>query len=94
MSKKYYWANSVKYFESSGETKRVTSRMMEYLGYVIDTPIDEGTNNLNGKVADEVIGKRMKVTRSRIAEFRTKFSEKFTKEEVLELCEDIMKEAA
>jgi len=94
MSKKYYWANSVKYFESSGETKRVTSRMMEYLGHVIDTPIDEGTNNLNGKVADEVIGKRMKVTRSRIANYRNNFAEKYTREEVLELCEDIMKEAA
>ena len=88
---------SAKYFESfecSGRTRKVTPRMMEYLGHVIDTPIDEGTNNLGGKVADEVIGKRMKVTRSRIAEFRTKFSEKFTKEEVLELCEEIMKEAA
>ena len=85
---------SVKYFESSGETKRVTSRMMEYLGYVIDTPIDEGTNNLNGKVADEVIGKKMKVTRSRIANYRDNFAEKYTREEVLELCEDIMKEAA
>ena len=94
MSKKYYWANSVKYFESSGETKRVTPRMMEYLGHVIDTPIDEGTNNLNGKVADEVIGKRMKVTRSRIANYRNNFAEKYTREEVLELCEDIMKEAA
>ena len=94
MSKKYYWANSVKYFESSGETKRVTSRMMEYLGHVIDTPIDEGTNNLNGKVADEVIGKKMKVTKSRIANYRNNFAEKYTREEVLELCEDIMKEAA
>ena len=85
---------SVKYFESSGETKRVTSRMMEYLGHVIDTPIDEGTNNLNGKVADEVIGKKMKVTKSRIANYRNNFAEKYTREEVLELCEDIMKEAA
>jgi len=94
MSKKYYWANSVKYFESSGETKRVTPRMMEYLSHVIDTPIDEGTNNLNGKVADEVIGKKMKVTKSRIANYRNNFAEKYTREEVLELCEDIMKEAA
>jgi|TARA_B110001454_G_C12393820_1_gene297934 hypothetical protein len=83
-----------KYFESSGETKRVTSRMMEYLGHVIDTPIDEGTNNLGGKVADEVIGKKMKVTRSRIANYRDNFAEKYTKEEILELCEEIMKEAA
>ena len=83
-----------KYFESSGETKRVTSRMMEYLGHVIDTPIDEGTNNLGGKVADEVIGKKMKVTKSRIANYRNNFAEKYTREEVLELCEDIMKEAA
>ena len=83
-----------KYFESSGETKRVTSRMMEYLGHVIDTPISEGTSNLNGKVADEVIGKKMMVTRSRIANYRDKFAENFTKEEVLELCEDVMKEAA
>tara|TARA_Y100000034_G_scaffold3688_1_gene4431 strand:- start:572 stop:835 length:264 start_codon:yes stop_codon:yes gene_type:complete len=83
-----------KYFESSGKTKRVTSRMMEYLGHVIDTPIDEGTNNLGGKVADEVIGKKMKVTRSRIANYRDNFAEKYTKEEILELCEEIMKEAA
>ena len=84
----------LKYFESSGKTKRVTSRMMEYLGHVIDTPIDEGTNNLGGKVADEVIGKKMKVTKSRIANYRDNFAEKYTKEEILELCEEIMKEAA
>ena len=83
-----------KYFESSGETKRVTSRMMEYLGHVIDTPISEGTNNLDGKVADEVIGKKMNVTRSRVADYRNRFARMFTKEEVLELCEEIMKEAA
>ena len=83
-----------RYFEATGRARKVTPRMMEYLGHVIDTPIDEGTNNLGGKVADEVIGKKMKVTRSRIANYRDNFAEKYTKEEILELCEEIMKEAA
>ena len=87
-------SKKLKYLKSAGRVKKVTPRMMEYLGHVIDTPIDEGTNNLGGKVADEVIGKKMKVTRSRVADYRNRFERMFTKEEVLELCEEVMKEAA
>jgi hypothetical protein len=36
----------------------------------------------------------MEVTRDRVAQYRNAFKRMFTKEEVLELCEEVMKEAA
>jgi hypothetical protein len=47
----------------------------------------------NGKAPDDTIGIKMSVCRERVADYRRAF-ERFTKEEVLELCEEIMKEAA
>jgi len=91
---RYILRAHMRQFKSSGCARRVTPRMMEYLRYVIDTPVSEATNNLNGKVSDEVIGQKMKITKSRIQQYRSVFAEKFTKEEILELCEEIMKEAA
>ena len=73
--------------------KPVTPRMMEYLRNVIDTPT-VGAYGDNGKAPDEVIGKKMYVTSSRIGSFRSAFKRMFTKEEVMELCEEVMKEAA
>ena len=45
------------------------------------------------KAPDDTIGIKMSVCRERVADYRRAF-ERFTKEEVLELCEEIMKEAA
>tara|TARA_Y100000296_G_scaffold78423_1_gene101101 strand:+ start:114 stop:317 length:204 start_codon:yes stop_codon:yes gene_type:complete len=67
--------------------------MMKYLAVIIDTPI-EGKYNLNGKVSDEVIGRKVSLTKSRIGEIRKNIRERLSKEEVLELCEEIMKDAA
>jgi hypothetical protein len=80
---------NTRYMESTGRTRQVTPRMMEYLGHVIDTPT-VGAYGDNGKV----IGKKMDVTRNRIGSFRSAFVRMFTKEEVLELCEEVMKETA
>tara|TARA_B110000902_G_scaffold205730_1_gene234212 strand:+ start:172 stop:456 length:285 start_codon:yes stop_codon:yes gene_type:complete len=84
---------NTRYMESTGRTRQVTPRMMEYLGHVIDTPT-VGAYGDNGKAPDEVIGKKMYVTSSRIGSFRSAFKRMFTKEEVMELCEEVMKEAA
>jgi len=84
---------NTRYMESTGRTRQVTPRMMEYLGHVIDTPT-VGAYGDNGKAPDEVIGNKMEVTRDRVAQYRNAFKRMFTKEEVLELCEEVMKEAA
>jgi hypothetical protein len=73
--------------------KPVTPRMMEYLRNVIDTPT-VGAYGDNGKAPDEIIGQKMFVTRERVTHYRKKFAKLYTKEEILELCEEIMKEAA
>ncbi len=88
-----------RYMESTGRTRKVTPRMMEYLGHVIDTPTvgewkDGKAWRCVDKAPDEVIGNKMEVTRDRVAQYRNAFKRMFTKEEVLELCEEVMKEAA
>ncbi len=85
---------TLRYFESTGRTRKVTPRMMEYLAHVIDTPTVGAWGKDSGKAPDEDIGKKMNVTRGRIGDYRNAFAKKFTKEEVLELCEEIMSEAA
>jgi len=82
-----------RYMESTGRTRRVSPRMMEYLRWVIDTPTAGAWGKDNGKAPDDKIGIKMFVTRERVADYRRAFA-RFTKEEVLELCEEIMKEAA
>lgn len=82
-----------RYFECTNRTRKVTNRMKEYLGHVIDTPT-VGAYGDNGKAPDSVIGKKMNVTAGRVGNYRSAFERMFTKEEVLELCEEIMKEAA
>jgi len=82
-----------RYFECTGRTRKVTDRMKEYLRVVIDTPT-VGAYGDNGKAPDLVIGKKMNVTAGRVGNYRSAFERMFTKEEVLELCEEIMKEAA
>lgn len=91
MNKKTRYLNHPRYFKITGQTRSVSPRMMEYLSHVIDTPTDNARGKNNGKAPDEVIGKKMSVTRERIRMYRVSFS-KFAKEEVMELCEDIMKE--
>ena len=83
-----------RYFECTNRTRKVTNRMKEYLGHVIDSPTVDARGNDNGKAPDEVIGIKMGVTRGRVGDYRTAFERMFTKEEVLELCEEIMKDAA
>ena len=83
-----------RYMESTGRAKKVTSRMMEYLGHVIDTPTVGAWGKDSGKAPDDTIGIKMGVTKDRVGQYRTSFAARFTKEEILELCEDIMKEAA
>ena len=83
----------LRYFETTGRTRRVTPRMMEYLRYVIDTPT-VGSYGDNGKAPDEIIAQKMFVCRDRVGQYRSSFARKFVKEEILELCEEIMKEAA
>ncbi len=82
-----------RYMESTGRTRRVSPRMMEYLRWVIDTPTAGAWGKDNGKAPDDTIGIKMSVCRERVADYRRAFA-RFTKEEVLELCEEIMKEAA
>ena len=84
-----------RYFESTGR-KRITPtpRMMEYLGHVIDLPTDNNRGKDTGKAPDEVIGEKMRVTRSRVGLYRHAFARNYNKEEVLELCADVMKETA
>ncbi len=84
---------NTRYMESTGRTRQVTPRMMEYLGHVIDTPT-VGAYGDSGKAPDEVIGNKMCVTAGRVGHYRSAFERMFTKEEVLELCEEVMKEAA
>ena len=82
------------YMESTGRTRRVSPRMMEYLRWVIDTPTAGAWGKDNGKAPDDTIGIKMFVTAGRVGQYRSSFERMFTKEEVLELCEEIMKEAA
>ena len=80
-------------FESTGRARKVTPRMMEYLGHVIDTPLEGNREEKNGYVTDVRIGEKMGVTGNRVGDYRWSLA-RFTKEEVLELCEEIMKDAA
>ena len=82
-----------RYFECTDRNVSVAPSMMSYMRLIIDTPI-EGKYNLNGKVSDEVIGRKRGLPRTRIGDIRKRIRERLTKEEVLELCEDIMKEVA
>ena len=82
-----------KCFETTGRARKVTPRMMEYLRCVIDTPTVGALGKDNGKAPDDTIGIKMSVTRERVAHYRRAFA-KFAKEEILELCEEVMKEAA
>jgi len=82
-----------RYMESTGRTRRVSPRMMEYLRWVIDTPTAGAWGKDNGKAPDDTIGIKMSVCRERVADYRRAFA-RFTKEEVLELCEEVMKEVA
>ena len=84
-----------RYFESTGRERYApTPRMMEYLGHVIDLPTDNIRGKDTGKAPDEVIGEKMRVTRSRIGTLRHAIARFYNKEEVLELCEEVMKETA
>ena len=75
-----------RYFEATGRARKVTPRMMEYLAHVIDTPID-------GRGLHAEIGRKMGVTTGRVGHYRDAFA-RFAKEEIVELCEEVMKEAA
>ena len=81
-----------RYFESTGRTWKVTERMMEYLRVVIDTPT-VGTYGDNGKAPDVVIGNKMTVTAGRVGDYRIACS-RLKRDEIAELCEEILKEAA
>ena len=80
-------------FESTGRARKVTPRMMEYLGHVIDTPLEGNREEKNGYVTDVRIGKKMGVTGNRVGHYRWSLA-RFTKEEIRELCAEVMKEAA
>lgn len=82
----------MRYFESTGRARKVTPRMMEYLATVIDTPT-VGAYGDNGKAPDAVIGKKMGVTNGRVGDYR-KACSRLKREEIAELCEEILKEAA
>ena len=75
-----------RYMESTGLTRKITPRMMEYLACVIDTPIE-------GRGLHAEIGRKMCVTTGRVGQYRDSF-QRFSREEITELCEEIMKEAA
>jgi len=81
------------YFKSTGRVRRVPPRMLEYLRNVIDTPT-AGFYVDNGKAPDEIIGQKMCVCKERVGQYRKTFAKRYFKEEVMELCEEIMKEAA
>ena len=84
-----------RYFESTGRERYApTPRMMEYIGHVIDLPTDNIRGKDTGKAPDEVIGEKMGVTRSRIFDLRHAIARFYNKEEVLELCAEVMKETA
>ena len=82
-----------RFFETTKRTRKVTPRMMEYLACVIDTPLEGNREEKNGYVTDVRIGEKMGVTGNRVGDYRWSLA-RFTKEEVLELCEEIMKDAA
>ena len=80
-------------FESTGRARKVTPRMMEYLATVIDTPLEGNLEEKNGYVTDVRIGKKMGVTNGRVGDYR-KACSRLKREEIAELCEEILKEAA
>lgn len=82
-----------RYFECTNRARKVTPRMREYLATVIDTPLEGNREEKNGYVTDVRIGEKMGVTGNRVGDYRWSLA-RFTKEEVLELCEEIMKDAA
>ena len=79
-------------FESTGRVRKVTPRMMEYLATVIDAPT-VGAYGDNGKAPDLAIGKKMNVTAGRVGNYRNACS-RLKREEIAELCEEILKEAS
>jgi len=81
--------SKLRYMETTGRAKKVTPRMMEYLGHVIDTPTAGAWGKDSGKAPDDTIGIKMCVTAGRVGQYRSAFERMFTKEEVLELCEEI-----
>jgi len=82
----------LKYLESSGRARKVTPRMMEYIGWVIDTPLEGKYAKTKGYVTDKTIGEKMSVTAGRVGMYRNALAERFTKGEILELYEEVMKE--
>ena len=67
--------------------EKLAPRMVEYLRNVIDTPIED-------RGLDAEIARKMRITRSCVSSYKKKVEERLTKEELLEVCSEIMKEAA
>jgi len=66
---------------------KLSPRMLTYLRNVIDTPIE-------GRGLDAEIARKMLITRSCVYTYKKGVGERLTKEELLEVCSIIMKEAA
>ena len=67
--------------------EKVSPSMLRYLRAVIDTPIE-------GKGLDAALCRKFRRSRSYSSTMRRLIAKRLTREELLEVCEEIMKEAA
>ena len=67
--------------------EKVSPSMLRYLRAVIDTPIE-------GRGLDAELCRKFRRSRSYSSTMRRMIAKRLTREELLEVCEEIMKEAA
>jgi hypothetical protein len=67
--------------------EKVSPSMLRYLRAVIDTPVE-------GRGLDSEIARSVNCTRSWAYTMKKMIAKRLTREELLEVCEEIMKEAA
>jgi hypothetical protein len=84
-NKEVIMAKRVKDRETAIE--KVSPSMLKYLREVIDTPIE-------GRGLDAAIARRVCRSRAWSGQMKRMIAKRLTREELLEVCEEIMKEAA
>ena len=67
--------------------EKLSPRLLDYLRNVIDTPID-------GRGLDSEIARNMRISRSCVYIYKKMIAERLTRKELLEVCDEIMKEVA
>jgi len=85
--KSFSWIIPQRVKDRKTAVEKLSPRMREYLTLVIDTPIE-------GFGLDAEIARRMNITPGCVYIYKKGIAERLTREELLEVCENIMKEAA